>query len=175
MMAINSSSLGQNGHHFADIFKCIFLNDSIRIAIKISQKFVSVGSDWQEVSIGSGNGLAPNRQQAITWTNADPVHWCIYIYIYVGLGGDELNTLRLAKWLTFTDNFFWQFAERKCWYFNSNFIEDFLRVWSSINSFDNGFTKFTLLVQALAWHQSTHMRHPRVHPQRVKYGVGFVS
>ena len=34
----------------------------------------------------SGNGLAPNRRQAITWTNADPVHW----RIYVALGEDKL-------------------------------------------------------------------------------------
>ena len=26
----------------------------------------------------SGNGSAPNRQQAITWSNTDPVYWCIY-------------------------------------------------------------------------------------------------
>ena len=32
----------------------------------------SEGSSWQWVSIGAGNGLAPNRRQAITWTNADP-------------------------------------------------------------------------------------------------------
>ena len=44
------------------------------------------GYDWQKASIGSGNGLMPNRRQAITWNNADPVHW----HIYVALGGDEL-------------------------------------------------------------------------------------
>ena len=38
------------------------------------------------MSIGSGNGLAQHRRQAITWTNADPVHQCIYAV----LGGDEL-------------------------------------------------------------------------------------
>ena len=32
------------------------------------------------------NGLAPNRRQAIIWTNADPIHW----RIYAALGGDEL-------------------------------------------------------------------------------------
>ena len=37
--------------------------------------------------IGLDNGLALNRHQAIIWTNADPVHWCIY----VALGGDELT------------------------------------------------------------------------------------
>ena len=33
---------------------------------------------WQQVSTGSGNGLAPNRRQAIIWTNDDTVHWRIY-------------------------------------------------------------------------------------------------
>ena len=35
-------------------------------------------SNWQYTSIGSGNGLAPYRRQAITLTNDDPVHWRIY-------------------------------------------------------------------------------------------------
>ena len=35
--------------------------------------------------IGSGDGLAPKGWQAITWTNADLVHW----RIYAALGGDE--------------------------------------------------------------------------------------
>ena len=35
--------------------------------------------------IGSGNGLAPNRRQAIIWTNADLIHW----RIYAALGGGE--------------------------------------------------------------------------------------
>ena len=39
------------------------------------------------MSIGSGNGLVPNRRQAITWTKADPVHR----RINTTLGGDELS------------------------------------------------------------------------------------
>ena len=31
------------------------------------------GFNWQHVSIDSGNGLAPYRRQAITWTNVDLV------------------------------------------------------------------------------------------------------
>ena len=34
-------------------------------------------SNWQQVVIASGNGLALYRQQAIVWTNADPVPWHI--------------------------------------------------------------------------------------------------
>ena len=45
-----------------------------------------LGSNWRYVSIGSDNGLAPSRRQAIIWTNVDPVHW----RIYAALGGDEL-------------------------------------------------------------------------------------
>ena len=40
-------------------------------------------------SIGSGNGLAPNRRQAITWTNDDPIHW----RIYAALGRDKLISI----------------------------------------------------------------------------------
>ena len=44
-------------------------------------------ANWQKVSIGSGNGLAPVRRQAITWINADPVHR----RIYAAQGGHELR------------------------------------------------------------------------------------
>ena len=37
--------------------------------------------------IGSGNGLAPNKQQAITRTNANPFHQ----RIYAALGEGELK------------------------------------------------------------------------------------
>ena len=40
-------------------------------------------SNWQQPSIGLDNGLAPNRRQAIIWTNADPINWLIY----AALGG----------------------------------------------------------------------------------------
>ena len=65
-----------------DTFTCIFLNENDRILIRKSLKFVPI----PKVSIGSGNGLAPNRPQAIAWTNADPLHW----RIYAALGEDEL-------------------------------------------------------------------------------------
>ena len=42
--AVNSSSLGQNGRHFADdIFKYIFMNQKFSISIRISLKFVLKG------------------------------------------------------------------------------------------------------------------------------------
>ena len=35
---------------------------------------------------GLDNGVAPNRRQAIIWTNTGPFH----LHIYAALGGDEL-------------------------------------------------------------------------------------
>ena len=52
----------------------------------------SSGSNWQYTSVCSGNGLAPNRRQAITWTNGSPVHW----RIYAALGGDELTQVCIS-------------------------------------------------------------------------------
>ena len=49
----------------------------------------SQGSNWQSSSIGLDNGLAPNRWQAIIWTNADPNNW----RIYATLGGVELTQM----------------------------------------------------------------------------------
>ena len=42
--------------------------------------------NWQWTSISSDDGLPPNRRQAITWTNVDPVHRRIY-------AGDELRDI----------------------------------------------------------------------------------
>ena len=93
--SINSSPPGQNGRHFADdVCRCIFVNEKFCILIKISLKFVAKGQiDNNQVSviISLDNGLAPNRRQAIIWTNAEPVHWCIY----ASLGGDELKRISI--------------------------------------------------------------------------------
>ena len=40
-----------------------------------------------EAIFGSGNGLVPSRQQAITWINTDPIH----LRIFAALGGDQLT------------------------------------------------------------------------------------
>ena len=55
----------------------------MKIPIQNSQLIAPWGSNWQDVSIGSGNGLAPNRRQAITWSIDGQVHW----RIYAALGG----------------------------------------------------------------------------------------
>ena len=48
-----------------DIFKCIFVNESYKITIQISLKLVPMSPTANKASTGSGNGLAPNKQQAI--------------------------------------------------------------------------------------------------------------
>ena len=60
----NTLRLRQDGRHFPDIFKCIFLNENFKILIKISLKFVPKGP-INNISIGSDNGSAPSRRQAI--------------------------------------------------------------------------------------------------------------
>ena len=63
----------------AAIFTCIFLNENVKISIKISLKFVPKGP------IDNKPALA----QVMAWcrTGADPVHW----RISAALGGDELT------------------------------------------------------------------------------------
>ena len=48
----------------------------------------SQGANWKSSSIGLDNGLAPNKRQAIIWTNADPINWRIYATL-----GDELTQM----------------------------------------------------------------------------------
>ena len=62
------------------------MNEKFCILIKISLIFFPKGPIDNKHSIGLDNGLAPNRWQAIIWTNADPIHW----RIYVALEGDGL-------------------------------------------------------------------------------------
>ena len=62
-----------------------FLNGNVDIFIKISLKFVL------NDTICSDNGLTPNRWQAMTWTNFDPVLW----HQMASLGHNEI-----LKWFT---------------------------------------------------------------------------
>ena len=83
-ISLNKLRPRQNGRHFADDnSKCIFLNENVYISIKISMIFFSYGSNWQHSIIGSDNGLAPNRRQAIIWTNDGLC--CRRIYVLIGL------------------------------------------------------------------------------------------
>ena len=68
---VNTLWPSQNGCHFTDdTFKRIFLNENDRISIKISLKFVPKAPITQYSIVGSDNGLAPARRQAIIWTNS---------------------------------------------------------------------------------------------------------
>ena len=67
---INTLRPRQNWRHFADdTFKRIFLNDNVRISIKISLKFVLKGPINNNPSLVHNPSLAPVRRQAIIWTN----------------------------------------------------------------------------------------------------------
>ena len=80
---VNSARPGRNGRHSADdIFRYIFVNEKVCILIENSLKFIPINNN---PALGSDNGLAPNRRQAIFWIIADPIHW----RIYAALGGDE--------------------------------------------------------------------------------------
>ena len=46
-----------------------------------------ISFNWQYSSINWNNGLVTNRQEAITWTNADAISWRIYAYVALGGGG----------------------------------------------------------------------------------------
>ena len=56
-------------------------------------EFCFLGCNWWHKIIGLHNGLALNRQQAIIWTNDDPVQWSIYAM----LGRDELKGIFQVK------------------------------------------------------------------------------
>ena len=76
---LNPLSMWQNGGGFADdIFKCILLNENVSFKL-VPKCSTGINSTWVQV-------VASNRWQAIIWTNADSVYWCIY----AALGGDEL-------------------------------------------------------------------------------------
>ena len=64
-----SSPPGRNDRHSVDdIFRCIFVNEILCILVKILLK--PEGSNWQYLSIGLDNGMAPKRRQDIIWTNS---------------------------------------------------------------------------------------------------------
>ena len=98
----------QNGRPFADdIFK-YFLKWK---PFNFEQNFIeifSLQSNRQYLSIGSVNGLAPNRRQAIIWSNDDPVHRRIYASPGVNelthWGRDKMDAISQT---TFSSAFSW--------------------------------------------------------------------
>ena len=69
----------QNGHHFPD--DIFILNENELIAIKIPMQFVSKSPNQQYCSIGSDNGSAPTRRQAIIWTNGGLGYQCLFAWL----------------------------------------------------------------------------------------------
>ena len=67
-----------------DIFEFIFVNENICILIKISLKFVPKGPIDNKAAMVQ---VMAWHRKAITWTNADPIHWCIF----AALGGRLVN------------------------------------------------------------------------------------
>ena len=62
----------QNGYCLADdIVKYISLKEACILIQKACIEVRSYGFSWQYVSIVSGNGLAPNRRQAIAWSQVE--------------------------------------------------------------------------------------------------------
>ena len=49
------------------------MNEKFCILIKISLNFVNDHLIYNKSALVEGNGLVQNRQQAIIWTNAEPV------------------------------------------------------------------------------------------------------
>ena len=93
LIIVNTWRPRQNGRRFAeDTFKRIFINENVRIFIKISLKFVSKGR------INNNPALV----QIMAWRRSgdkplsEPmiVYWCIYVSLCL----NELNTI---SWITF--------------------------------------------------------------------------
>ena len=104
----------------------------------------SLFETWQ-VSIGSGNDLAPHRWQAITWTNDDPVHWCIYAPISLDQLTDwSLSTITHILQIIYPYSFSWmkipQFRIKFYW---------------NVSSLKGPIDVRSTLVQIMAWWSKT--------------------
>ena len=86
----------------------------------------SLRSNWQYSSIGSDNGLAPTRRQAIIWANDDPVQR----RIYASLGLNELthrgrDKMDIIFQTTFSSEFSWMKMYEFRWRFHWNLFLGF--------------------------------------------------
>ena len=75
---VNTLGPGQIAATLSDFFKCISLNENLWILNTISRKYVPLGPNLQHDSIGSDNGSAPNRGQAIMLSNIVTLCWRRY-------------------------------------------------------------------------------------------------
>ena len=92
-MMVNSLPPGQNGRHFGRRhFQMHYLEKKCLNCDSNFAETSSQESNWQLTFICSGNGLAPNRWQAITWNNDNPVH----LPIYAALRGAELREVSIT-------------------------------------------------------------------------------
>ena len=87
---VNSLRLRQNGRHFPDdIFKCIFLNESIWISFEISLKCVPKGPI----------NKIPALVQIMAWRRpgdkplSEPMLVCLLTHVYASLGLNELKEI----------------------------------------------------------------------------------
>ena len=92
-VTLPGSHLTHWGHHFPDIFKCIFLNENVWISFKISLKLVPKGP------INS----IPALVQIMAWCRQKTSHylnqiWLVYWRIYASLGLNELERLCTHYW-----------------------------------------------------------------------------
>ena len=71
----------------------------------------SLGSNWQHVIIGSDNGLAQNRRQAIIWTNDGLVN----MRIYASLSLKELKRIKYGV--------FWSIQLLPAWFEKSYVVK----------------------------------------------------
>ena len=88
-------SSGQNGAILQSTFSNAFssMKNCSSFFFQISLTFVPMAPfDIKLASIGSGNCLAPNKRQAITWTNTDQILW----RINAALLRDELINRKLV-------------------------------------------------------------------------------
>ena len=89
-IAVNSSPLDKMATISQTIFSDAFSWMKSFVFWLYFAEVCSLESNWQTNSTGLYIGLAPNRRQAIIWTNVRPILW----RIYAALVGDEL-TLKL--------------------------------------------------------------------------------
>ena len=119
---VNSSPPGQNGRYFAgNIFKCIFMNEIFIFGFKfpwsmLPRDQLTIIQHWFRWWLGN-------------WTNAHPVHWCIY----AALGGDESKSVAtLLKETTYIAvHICWSIlceilTRKQCFLINRNTFESYL-------------------------------------------------
>ena len=59
---------------FSVAYQIDFLQWELLYVDSKSTEICSLGCNWQDVSVGSDNGWAPNKGQAIIWSNDDPFY-----------------------------------------------------------------------------------------------------